>query len=46
MARPLKVGIQLPEIEYEPRWTELATMARLAEDVGLDSVWVGDHCTT
>ena len=43
MARPLKVGVQLPEIEYEPRWTELAEMARLAEDVGLDSVWVGDH---
>jgi len=43
MPRPLKVGIQLPEIEYEPRWTELAEMARLAEDIGLDSVWVGDH---
>ena len=43
MSRPLKVGIQLPEVEYEPRWADLATMARLAEDVGLDSVWVGDH---
>ncbi len=43
MARPLKVGIQLPEVEYEPRWAQLASMARLAEDIGLDSIWVGDH---
>ncbi len=43
MTRPLKVGVQLPEVEYEPRWTELASMARLAEDIGLDSIWVGDH---
>ena len=43
MARPLKVGVQLPEVEYEPRWTDVATMARVAEDIGLDSVWVGDH---
>ncbi len=43
MARPLKVGVQLPEVEYQLRWTDLAGMARLAEDIGLDSVWVGDH---
>jgi len=43
MARPLQVGVQLPEIEYEPRWSDLAEMARLAEAIGLDSVWVGDH---
>jgi alkanesulfonate monooxygenase SsuD/methylene tetrahydromethanopterin reductase-like flavin-dependent oxidoreductase (luciferase family) len=43
MGRPLKVGIQLPEVEYEPRWTDLREMARLADDVGLDSIWVGDH---
>ena len=43
MGRPLKVGVQLPEIEYEPRWTDLAEMAGVAEDIGLDSVWVGDH---
>lgn len=43
MARPLRIGVQLPEIEYEPRWGTLAEMARTAEDVGLDSVWVGDH---
>ena len=43
MARPLKVGVQLPEVEREVRWPELRDMARLAEQVGLDSVWVGDH---
>jgi len=43
MTRPLKVGLQLPEVEYEARWSELSAMARLAEDIGLDSVWVGDH---
>jgi alkanesulfonate monooxygenase SsuD/methylene tetrahydromethanopterin reductase-like flavin-dependent oxidoreductase (luciferase family) len=41
--RPLKVGVQLPEIEREVRWTELLAMARMAEAVGLDSLWVGDH---
>lgn len=25
------------------RWPELAEMARTAEDIGLDSMWVGDH---
>ena len=41
--RPLKVGVQLPEVEREVPWSELAAMARLAEDVGFDSLWVGDH---
>ena len=43
MPRPLKVGIQLPEIEREVGWSELRRMAETAEAVGLDSVWVGDH---
>jgi alkanesulfonate monooxygenase SsuD/methylene tetrahydromethanopterin reductase-like flavin-dependent oxidoreductase (luciferase family) len=43
MARTLKVGVQLPEVEREVRWTELATMVRLIEDAGFDSIWVGDH---
>jgi probable F420-dependent oxidoreductase len=42
-ARPLKVGVQLPEVEREVRWPELRDMARAAEDSGFDSVWVGDH---
>jgi probable F420-dependent oxidoreductase len=41
--RPLKVGIQLPEVEREVRWPEILDMARTAEDVGFDSIWVGDH---
>jgi alkanesulfonate monooxygenase SsuD/methylene tetrahydromethanopterin reductase-like flavin-dependent oxidoreductase (luciferase family) len=43
MPRPLKVGVQLPEVERVVRWPELATMARTAEEIGLDSIWVGDH---
>ena len=43
MARRLRIGIQLPEVEREVRWPEVAAMATLAEQVGLDSVWVGDH---
>jgi probable F420-dependent oxidoreductase len=43
MTRPLRVGVQLPEVEREVRWLEYATMARAAEEVGFDSIWVGDH---
>lgn len=43
MARPLKVGIQLPEVERVVPWTELRAMAEAAERIGLDSLWVGDH---
>jgi alkanesulfonate monooxygenase SsuD/methylene tetrahydromethanopterin reductase-like flavin-dependent oxidoreductase (luciferase family) len=43
VVRPLKVGVQLPEVERVVRWPELAEMARTAEAVGLDSIWVGDH---
>ncbi|HZP73625.1 MAG TPA: LLM class flavin-dependent oxidoreductase [Gaiellaceae bacterium] len=39
----MKVGVQLPEVERVVRRDELAAMARAAEDVGLDSIWVGDH---
>ena len=39
----MKVGIQLPEVEYEARRDEVAAMARAAEEVGFDSLWVGDH---
>ncbi len=43
MTRPLKVGIQLPEVERTVPWSELREMARTAESIGLDSLWVGDH---
>jgi alkanesulfonate monooxygenase SsuD/methylene tetrahydromethanopterin reductase-like flavin-dependent oxidoreductase (luciferase family) len=41
--RPLGVGVQLPEVEREVRWPELRSMARTAERVGFDSLWLGDH---
>jgi len=40
---PLRIGIQLPEVEREVRWPEYLAMARAAEDVGFDSIWLGDH---
>lgn len=39
----MKVGVQLPEVERDVGWPELADMARAAEASGLDSVWVGEH---
>jgi probable F420-dependent oxidoreductase len=39
----LRVGIQLPEVEREVRWPEYVAMARRAEDVGFDTLWLGDH---
>ncbi len=41
--RPLRVGVQLPEVEREVRWPELRSMAQAAEEAGFDSVWLGDH---
>jgi alkanesulfonate monooxygenase SsuD/methylene tetrahydromethanopterin reductase-like flavin-dependent oxidoreductase (luciferase family) len=43
MRRPLRVGIQLPEVERDVRWPELVAMARTAEGVRFDSIWLGDH---
>ncbi|HET6744233.1 MAG TPA: LLM class flavin-dependent oxidoreductase [Candidatus Limnocylindria bacterium] len=43
MVRPLKVGVQLPEVEYVASWPEQREMARTAEAIGLDSLWLGDH---
>lgn len=39
----MRIGIQLPEVEREVRWPEVAAMARAAEGVGFDSIWLGDH---
>jgi probable F420-dependent oxidoreductase len=41
--RPLRVGVQLPEVERAVRWPEILDMARRAEDLGYDSLWVGEH---
>jgi alkanesulfonate monooxygenase SsuD/methylene tetrahydromethanopterin reductase-like flavin-dependent oxidoreductase (luciferase family) len=43
VTRPLRIGIQLPEVERPVRWGEIADIARVAEDIGLDSIWTGDH---
>jgi probable F420-dependent oxidoreductase len=40
---PLRVGIQLPEVEREVRWPEVRAIALAAEECGFDSVWLGDH---
>ena len=39
----MKVGVQLPEVEYVASWAEQREMAQTAEAIGLDSLWVGDH---
>jgi alkanesulfonate monooxygenase SsuD/methylene tetrahydromethanopterin reductase-like flavin-dependent oxidoreductase (luciferase family) len=43
MARPCKVGVQLPEVERFVPWPEYVDLARRAEAAGFDSIWVGDH---
>jgi alkanesulfonate monooxygenase SsuD/methylene tetrahydromethanopterin reductase-like flavin-dependent oxidoreductase (luciferase family) len=43
MTRPLKIGVQLPEVERFVPWPDYLDLARLAEECGYDSVWVGDH---
>jgi probable F420-dependent oxidoreductase len=42
-SRAIRVGIQLPEVERNVRWSEILSMARRAEDAGFDSIWFGDH---
>jgi alkanesulfonate monooxygenase SsuD/methylene tetrahydromethanopterin reductase-like flavin-dependent oxidoreductase (luciferase family) len=49
-ARPFELGVILPEAEFEMggatgRWSDYQAMARLAEDMGFDSVWLVDHLT-
>jgi probable F420-dependent oxidoreductase len=41
--RPLEIGVQLPEVEREVRWPELLDLTRAIEDLGYDSVWLGEH---
>jgi alkanesulfonate monooxygenase SsuD/methylene tetrahydromethanopterin reductase-like flavin-dependent oxidoreductase (luciferase family) len=46
--RPLKVGVIGPTFEGEwggatARWSDFVDFARLAEDIGFDSLWVADH---
>jgi alkanesulfonate monooxygenase SsuD/methylene tetrahydromethanopterin reductase-like flavin-dependent oxidoreductase (luciferase family) len=39
----MRVGIQLPEVEREVRWPEVRAIATAAEELGFDSIWLGDH---
>lgn len=41
--RRLRVGVQLPEVERVVRWPEILDMARRAEALGYDALWVGEH---
>ncbi|MFT7475246.1 MAG: alkanesulfonate monooxygenase SsuD [Verrucomicrobiales bacterium] len=41
--RRMKIGVQLPEVEWEVPFPELIELAQAAETVGFDSVWYGDH---
>jgi probable F420-dependent oxidoreductase len=43
VAEDLRIGVQLPEVERGVGWAEYAAMARTAEEVGFDSIWLGDH---
>jgi alkanesulfonate monooxygenase SsuD/methylene tetrahydromethanopterin reductase-like flavin-dependent oxidoreductase (luciferase family) len=43
-----KIGLLLPQWErgmdrQTPGWSDIAELARLAEDIGADSLWVVDH---
>jgi len=39
----MRIGVQLPEVEWEVPFPEYLAMAQTAEAVGFDSLWVGDH---
>lgn len=39
----IRVGIQMPEVEREVRWPEYLDLARRADELGFDSLWLGDH---
>src|SRR3954468_3702100 len=39
----MRIGVQLPEVEREVRWTELVAIAQAAEETGFHSVWLGAH---
>src|SRR5439155_19604751 len=40
---PLRVGVQLPEVERDVLWPEVRAISLAAEECGFDSVWLGDH---
>jgi alkanesulfonate monooxygenase SsuD/methylene tetrahydromethanopterin reductase-like flavin-dependent oxidoreductase (luciferase family) len=40
-AEPIEVGIYLPQVSFS--WEDLRARAQLAEELGLESVWLYDH---
>jgi alkanesulfonate monooxygenase SsuD/methylene tetrahydromethanopterin reductase-like flavin-dependent oxidoreductase (luciferase family) len=49
--RPIKIGIMLPESEYEMAgktagWADYLAMAETIEESGFDSLWFADHLQT
>lgn len=45
---PIKLGLNLPYVEGSmdgrtPRWSDILTMAQMAESIGFDALWVSDH---
>lgn len=48
MTSPIELGLNLPYVEgsmdgHTPRWADIVAMARTAESIGFDAVWVSDH---
>ena len=46
--RPIKIGIMLPESEFEMAgqtagWSDFSAMAQATEEFGFDSIWFADH---
>ena len=46
--RPLELGLNLPYVEGSmdgrtPRWSDILAMARTAESIGFDAIWISDH---
>ena len=46
--RSTSLGLNIPYVEHAmdgatPRWADILAMARAAESVGFDAVWVSDH---
>ena len=46
--RPFRLGLNLPYVEGQsggrtPRWADILAMARTAEEIGFDAVWISDH---
>lgn len=44
----MKVGMVLPVVEGNmdggnPRWSDIATMTRISEEIGFESAWLEDH---